>query len=281
MDNKTKILIIGASSYVGARLYFDLKSKFDVIGTYSSSQLSKSLIHLDITDKGEVEKVISKVKPDVIVHVANNASAKWCDANPEQAALLNQTATQYIVNTANSINAKMLYVSTMGAIKPSNLYGQTKLKSEEIVKTTKAGFLILRPSLVLGYSPNTTNDRPFNRLLKNLDDGTTAVYDTSWKFQPTYIKHISEVIEACIKNKIVNKSIVIAVPEMKSRYDTAKDILTPFGIMVSPVDTKDSTFEIFEDDLSELSEFNLPKYTYDQMIKEIVDEIKNRKKFVI
>lgn len=281
MRNKTKILVIGASSYVGARIYFDLKSKFDVVGTYSSSQLSKNLSHLDITSNEEVQKVIGDYKPTVIIHVANNASAKWCEANPEKAVLLNQTASQFIVDSANKVGAMLIYISTMGAIKPSNLYGRTKLKSEEIVKTTKNGYMILRPSLILGYSPNTTNDRPFNRLLKNLDEGTPAVYDTSWTFQPTYIKHVSEVIEACINKQILNRSIVIAVPEMKSRYDTAKDILTPFGIKVTPIDAKDSTFEIFEDDLSELNELDLPKYSYQEMITAIVDELKNREKFVI
>lgn len=279
--SKTKILIIGASSYVGARLYFDLKSKFDVGGTYSTNRLSGKLTHLDITNKEEVEKVISDNMPSLIVHAANNASAKWCDANPEKAVLLNQTATQCIVDSANKVNATLIYISTMGAIKPSNLYGKTKLKSEAIVKTAKNGYIILRPSLILGYSPNTTNDRPFNRMLKNLDEGVPAVYDTSWKFQPTYIRHISEVIETCINKGIYSYSIVIAVPEMKSRYDTAKDILTPFGIKVTPIDAKDSTFEIFADDLSELNELNLPKYTYNQMIKEIVNEIKIRNQIVI
>lgn len=169
----------------------------------------------------------------------------------------------------------------MRVIKPSKIYDRTKLKSEEIVKNAKNGYLILRPSFILGYSLNTTNDRPFNRLLKNLNEGVPAAYDTSWKFQPTYIRHISEVIEACIKNKIFNRSIVIAVPEMKSRYDIAKDILTSFGIEVTPNDAKDSSLEIFEDNRSELKRLDLPKYTYEEMIKEIIDEIRNREKFVI
>lgn len=208
MERKIKILVIGASSYVGARIYFDLKSKFDVIGTYSSSQLSKSFIHLDITDRQEVEKIITDTQPNVIIHVANNASNKWCDANPDEAILLNQTATQYIVDAGNKAGATVIYISTMGAIKPSNLYGRTKLKSEEIIKTTKNGYVILRPSLILGFSPNITNDRPFNRLLKNLDEGTPAVYDTSWTFQPTYIKHISDVIEACIHKKLLTAPLL-------------------------------------------------------------------------
>ena len=274
-----KILLIGASSYLGARLYFDLKSRFEVKGTFSSHQLSKELIQLDITSKPDIERIIFEFKPEVIIHVANNASAKWCDANPEKAVLLNQTASQYLVDSANNVGSKIIYISTMGAINPINLYGKTKLASENIIKTAKNGYLILRPSLILGYSPNITNDRPFNRLLKNLDEKTLAIYDTSWKFQPTFIGHISEVIESAINQKIINQSIVIAVPEMKSRFETAYDILTPFGITVTPVDEKDSTFEIFEDDLSELKELNLPKLSYDQMIKKIIEEIRQRDKF--
>lgn len=68
---------------------------------------------------------------------------------------------------------------------------------------------------------------------------------------------------------------------MKSRYDTAKDILTPFGVKVTPVDAKDSTFEIFEDDLSELRELDLPKYGYEEMIEAIVDEVEHREQFTI
>jgi len=274
-----KILLIGASSYLGARLYFDLKSRFEVKGTFSSHQLSKELIQLDITSKPDIERIIFEFKPEIIIHVANNASAKWCDANPEKAVLLNQTASQYLVDSANNVGSKIIYISTMGAINPINLYGKTKLASENIIKTAKNGYLILRPSLILGYSPNITNDRPFNRLLKNLDEKTLAIYDTSWKFQPTFIGHISEVIESAINQKIINQSIVIAVPEMKSRFETAYDILTPFGITVTPVDEKDSTFEIFEDDLSELKELNLPKLSYDQMIKKIIEEIRQRDKF--
>lgn len=276
-----KILLIGANSYVGARLYFDLKSKYTIIGTYSSHQLSKDFIQLDITDKAQVEKIITQQKPDIIIHAANNASSKWCDANPDKATLLNQTATKFIVDIANTHEIKMIYISTMGAIEPKGIYGRTKAESETIIKQTKCGYLLLRPSLVLGYSPNTINDRPFNRLLRNLDNNETAVYDTSWKFQPTYISHISEIISSCIEKSIWNQTISISVPELKSRFDTANDILSPFGMKVTPVDNHDSTFAVFEDKLVEIHKFKLPEYSYTKMIDKIIQEIKKRTKFTL
>jgi dTDP-4-dehydrorhamnose reductase len=275
-----KILILGASSYVGARLYFDLQKDFDVVGTYSSNKLSQKLVHLDITNKEEVNSLIDKVKPKIIVHVANNANARWCEANPAEAKLLNETSASYIVEAADKIGAKIIYISSFAAINPSNVYSKTKFASEEKVKQTKAGWIILRPSFILGFSPNTTNDRPFNRLLNNLDKGTRAEYDTSWKFQTTWVGHISQVIKIVIQNNIDKEFIPIVSNELKSRYDTAKDILSLFGVPVYPVDKKDK-LPVVKDDLSKLKELNLPIYSYKQIIDFIVEEIKQRKTFII
>ena len=174
-----KMLLTGASSYVGARLFLDLQKKFDIIGTYHGTKLSDKFIQLDTTNPEEVKKVISQEKPDVILHAAANANAKWCKAHPEEAKLLNQQSTESIVTVANEIGAKVILLSSFVAINPTNVYGNTKYESEQIVKKAKSGFVILRPSLIIGFSPNTTNDRPFNRILKNLDLHTEAVYDTS------------------------------------------------------------------------------------------------------
>jgi dTDP-4-dehydrorhamnose reductase len=274
-----KILITGASSYVGARVYFDLSKNFNVVGTYHSSKLSESFIKLDATNKEDIIKVLEEEKPDIIVHLAANASSKWCEANPEEAIALNESSTRYIVDTANKIGAKVIYISSFAAFEPKDVYAKTKYNSEQLVKKVKAGWVVLRPSLILGYSPNTTNDRPFNRLLKNLDDGTPAEYDTSWKFQPTYLGQISEVIEEVIKRNISEEIIPIAVDELKSRYDTAKDILSPFEVKVVPIDMHDTGHFSEKKDTSKLEELSLPVYTYDQMISKILEEIKNRKTF--
>lgn len=270
-----KVLILGASSYVGARLYVDLQDTHEVLGTYSTTHLMKEHIHLDITDADEVDRVITQAKPDLIIHAANNANGRWCEANPEEAKRLNEDSTNFILAAANKISAKLIYISSFAAINPNGVYGHTKLASEEITKQTKAGWLILRPSLIIGLSPNTTNDRPFNRLLKNIDEGTPAEYDTSWKFQPTWLGHISEVIALALERGVIDQIIPIAVPELKSRYDLAVDILKPFNVGVKPIDAGDRS-AVFAEDLSMLDEFDLPSYSYQQIIANIIKEIQNR-----
>ncbi|MBI4100294.1 sugar nucleotide-binding protein [Candidatus Microgenomates bacterium] len=271
-----KVLLTGASSYVGARLFFDLSRDFNITGTYYGTRLSDKFIHLNITDRQEINNLLSKLKPDFIIHATANANARWCEANPKSAIALNQESTKFIVRSANEYGAKVVLVSSFAAIHPHNIYSNTKRQSELYVQDTERGYVILRPSLIIGFSPNTVNDRPFNRILKNLDQKTEAVYDTSWEFQPTYLRHISEIIKCVLERPIVNEIIPIAVPELKSRYDIANDILSEFNIEVRPIDKHD-TEPIETDNLEKLKSLHLPEYSYDGMIGNIVEEIKNRK----
>lgn len=55
-----KLLLIGASSYVGARIFFDLKETYDIVGTYHHNPLSHSFIKLDITNKKMLQKFFTK-----------------------------------------------------------------------------------------------------------------------------------------------------------------------------------------------------------------------------
>jgi len=268
-----KIIITGASSYVGASIYFQLKKKYPVVGTYNSHKLFPELHHLDITKEQEVNDFIVRERPNVIVHAAANASGSWCEQHPEMARTINQQGTMNIVNSANLVNSQVLLISSFAAADPRSVYGRTKLESEEAVRETKVGYVILRPSLILGLSPNTANDRPFNRLLRNITDKTPPAYDSSWKFQPTWLHHLENVVEEIIERGIVNETIPVSLLEVKTRYDLARDILSEFDIDAIPEDKHDTSYAVSED-LSKLRELGLPIYTYSQMRSGIIKEIK-------
>lgn len=275
---KMKILLTGANGYLGARLFFDLREHFDVIGTYNHNQLCKDFIPLDITNENQIHNIFQKYKPDIVLHTANYATARAAVNNEEEFQQVNLDSTKFITEAANEIQAKVIFTSSFAALTPNDIYGELKELSEKIIKTGPAGYLILRPSLILGYSPNTTNDRPFNRLLKHLDNTTLAEMDTSWQFQPTYIGHISEVIKTAIKKNIWNKTVHVFCPAIQSRYSTARDILEPFGITVKPID-QHMTIPLQERDEQELIDLGLPTCSYEEMVKKIHGEIENGKKF--
>lgn len=277
---KTKILILGANGYLGARLYFDLRDKFDVIGTYNRNQFHKDFIHLNITDEALVKQVFNEVKPDVVVQTANYPSPRHATGNEEGYHQLNLQSTKYIKNAANKIGAKVIFISSFAALNPDNIYGELKLESEEIIKQVNSGWLVLRPSLILGISLNKESDRPFNRVLKCIDQPELAEFDTSWKFQPTYIGHISKVIATAIDQNIFNHLVHVFCPSIETQFSTAKDILEPFNVEVKPVD-KGMKMRVQERDDLELVDLGFPKCSYEEMTKLIHEEIKNYDEYIL
>lgn len=268
-----KMLIIGASSYVGAGIYTYFREKWPVVGTYFSNALFPELLKMDITDEHSVQGVIEKAKPSLIILVAANADARWCEKNQQEAVSINENGVQHIVDAANAVEAKVIYISSVVALAPTSVYAKTKIEAEKTVKKTKAGWVILRPSLIIGYSPNTINDRPFNRILKNLTEQSPAKYDGVWKFQPTWLEHIAEVIEGITNQSIDHEIIPVVIPVLKTRFDLANDILSRFNIKVEALDTKDPS-PVYEQSLDKLVQLGLPTHSYEEMIEGIVSAIR-------
>jgi len=269
-----KILILGASGYLGSRLYSDLQEDFNVVGTYNKTKLNNDFIQLNITNKDQVKQVFNQVKPDIIIQTANYPSPRFAKDNEDGYKNLNLSSTKIIKDTANLISAKVIFISSFAALNPDNIYGKLKLESEEIIKQVRAGYLILRPSLILGLSDNESNDRPFDRVMRCVDYSKQAEFDTSWKFQPTYIGHLSEVIKTAIKNNVFNHLVHVFSPSIETQFSTARDILKPFGVEVKPID-KGMIMPLQVKDEKELIDLGLPICSYKEMIDKICEEIKS------
>src|SRR3989344_3238516 len=118
----TKILITGASGYLGARLFHGLRSGFEVLGTYNSTKLYKDFVKLEITNQSEVTSLIKKIQPNVIIHAAAKSNGGWCNENKEEAFKNNVEATKYFANVAKEVGSKLIFISSYAAINPSETY---------------------------------------------------------------------------------------------------------------------------------------------------------------
>lgn len=270
---KIKILVTGASGYVGARLFRDLGEKYDAVGTYFHSNCDDRLVQIDITDLNFVKSVFEKYKPEFVVHNAAFPVTPQTNEQKETLKHLNYQGVDNVAKVTDEIGAKLVFISSAVALNKNDIYGQSKAHGEEVCNKTP-GNLIIRPHTVFGYSPNMVNDRSFNRLLKNIYKKTLASYDTSWKFQPTYVGHISGVISEFVDGNIHTNLIGVAFETLKSKYDIGKDVLKNFGITVTPIDEK-STRPTIELDLDYFSRLHLPVQDYEEMIAAMVKEIKD------
>lgn len=272
-----KIAILGASGYVGSRLKKDLTENGRIIvGSYSTNNISNDLVRVNITKKNDVLNFIAKEKPDIIIHSANNHSSKWCEQNKDDAYTLNTIATNFIVEAANTFKSKLIYISTMGAINAENFYQKTKKESEDIIlKKAKTSFLILRPSIGFGLSPNTTTDNFYNSALSLYKDNKNIEADISLKVQPTYLGQISDIINKVIDLGLWNKTIPIAIADEKSKYQILVDTFGQLGTDITQIDLKRSPFNSVDNINLELKTLGLPTLEYNEFCRLCINEIKH------
>lgn len=126
-------------------------------------------VQLDITDAAAVEKVISEIKPDAVIHCAAWTAVDMAedDANVAKVRAVNAGGTQNIANACKKLDCKMTYISTdyvfdgQGSepwrpdckdYKPLNVYGQTKLEGELAVSNTLEKYFIVRIAWVFGLN---------------------------------------------------------------------------------------------------------------------------------
>ncbi len=270
-----KILITGANGYLGARLMKDLSNYYEVYGTYHKTSLSDKLLQLDVVNKQEVISVVNKIKPDLIVHASAIPNEKKCEQNIGLARSVNVDGTTNIAEAANAINASIVFISSTATLDPEKygVYGKTKLEAEIIIQKMCKNYLILRPGLIIGQSPNTENDRFQNRILDNIVKKTPAIYDNVQKYEVTWAGQLSEVIIKAKTRNIIDKIIPVIIDDYKTRFEIARDILQEFNIKVAPKEEEtivDSGWAATKT----LKDMDLKVYSYTEIIGKTVGEIK-------
>ncbi len=137
-------------------------------------------VELDITDQQAVERVLSKIQPDAVIHCAAWTAVDLAedDDKREQVYAVNVGGTRNLAEMCSRLGCKMTYISTdyvfdgqgtepwkpdSTAYRPLNVYGQTKLEGERVVADLLKRYFIVRISWGFG-----TNGRNFVKTMLNV-----------------------------------------------------------------------------------------------------------------
>ena len=267
------ILITGANSYTGARIYQCFKLALGpnaVIGTYNTTPLFPELKKLDLRERSAVFACVEEVKPKWIVHLAAIPNQASCEKDINNAHAVNIEGIQSLVDAGNKTGARVLFLSSESAYEDS-LYGRLKKDGEEIAKRAMAGATIIQPAMIFGISPNTENDRPYNRLLRAVEKKQSIGVDSDLKFYPTWLGNLAEVILQVVERDIINETIPVVSERLCSRFELASIVLAPFDIEVTETHSglPGSNAPLTQDAAKRLQ---LPCYTADEVIEFIKQE---------
>jgi dTDP-4-dehydrorhamnose reductase len=126
-------------------------------------------VSLDITDQEAVERVITEINPDAVIHCAAWTAVDLAEYEDkiEKVRAINAGGTRNIADVCKKLDCKMTYISTDYVFdgqgtepwmpdckdyKPLNVYGQTKLEGELAVSDTLEKYFIVRIAWVFGVN---------------------------------------------------------------------------------------------------------------------------------
>ncbi|VAX21300.1 dTDP-4-dehydrorhamnose reductase [hydrothermal vent metagenome] len=164
-DRRKKILVIGAGGNLGFCLARFLSGKYEVHSTvhnYCPEGLNAQ--RLDITNRGAVEAMFDKIKPDAAVNLSALADANVCEKKPDKARLVNVDGAENVARACRRsgdiylvhYSTDLVFDGTCGpyseddAVNPVNVYGATKAESESAVISSHENSAILRTAIVYG-----------------------------------------------------------------------------------------------------------------------------------
>jgi dTDP-4-dehydrorhamnose reductase len=154
-----KILLFGKNGQVGWELQRALAPLGELIALDIESQLCG-----DFTDPEGLARTVRYVRPDVIVNAAAHTAVDKAESEPGLARIVNAISPGVLASEAAKVDASLVHYSTdyvfdgSGTtpraenenVGPLNVYGQTKLEGEELIRRAGGRAIIFRTSWVYG-----------------------------------------------------------------------------------------------------------------------------------
>lgn len=128
-----KILITGATGFLGSRLALYYKDKYEL--------LLPTHGELNVSREEAVMAYMEESRPDIVIHCAALSNTWYCEQHPEDSHRVNVQGTVKLAKACKNIGAKLIFMSSdqvyngtpmLGPLKesdvfqPVNVYGRNK-----------------------------------------------------------------------------------------------------------------------------------------------------------
>ena len=258
-----KVFVTGVAGQLGHDVMNELAARglegvgTDLAPSYSgindgSAVTRMPYVSLNITDEDAVDRVISEVKPDVIVHCAawTAVDAAEDEENRPKVMAINVDGTRNIARAARKADAKMVYISTDYVFDgqgtepwkpdcrdyaPLNVYGKSKLGGELAVSEILEKYFIVRIAWVFGL-----NGKNFIRTMLNVGRTHSEVRVVNDQIgTPTYTLDLARLLVDMIETDKYGYYHATNEGGYISWYDFTKEIYRQAGMQtrVTPVTT--------------------------------------------
>lgn len=233
-----RLLVTGSNGLLGQKLT-KLAERDEEVSLFATGRRPSVIamqrgeyLSMDITNPDDAERIISKVKPDVVIHTAAMTNVDQCEQDHEGCWKTNVDAVRYLLNAAEKSKSHFIYISTdfvfdgsHGPLdeteppNPVNYYGQSKAAAEQLVMSSTTTWCVIRTVLVYGITRDMSRSNIVLWVKENLEQRKPIrVVNDQWR-TPTLAEDLALGTYIAAKKKA--KGIF---------HISGKDMLTPFDI---------------------------------------------------
>jgi dTDP-4-dehydrorhamnose reductase len=161
-----KILLTGASGFLGWNLCHKLANDFSITGIYYRQHFDFDKISwykLNLLDSNKLKECLKEKKPDAVIHCAALSNTNFCEENPALSHHVNVYATIELAEFCRTNNIPLVFTSTDLVFNGNNapysetdlprpicVYGNQKLQAEEFLLNETENAMICRLPLLFG-----------------------------------------------------------------------------------------------------------------------------------
>ena len=239
-----KLVIVGASGYLGSALYQQLARNHQVLGTYCSCPIP-GMIRYDIAQDDPASLPVDWSTIDSIVLASGVTRIEECARNGDHAREINVTAasrffdfaaarklhvaflsTDYVYDGAPSASGKPRLFSEHDPLAPTTQHGLQRVEAEQSLQQA------VREHLILRLSMNVTMTRrlgfPFSSWVDALLRGEVLRLATDLVHCVTWVYDTTQAIENALQQKATG-IYNLSAPEFFSRYEWGRKVCESIG----------------------------------------------------